>query len=106
MIFPANAEAVIAYSEGMDSCAVAGLEGKRLGNRLVRLRVGGSQQDISKKERLRIPFMALPYAVKIDGGRNSENSARSRGFKFSVVSALAAYLIDAPSAIEIGRAHV
>lgn len=99
MIFPANAEAVIAYSEGMDSCAVAGLEGKRLGNRLVRLRVGGSQQDISKKERLRIPFMALPYAVKIDGGRNSENSARSRGFKFSVVSALAAYLIDAPSAI-------
>lgn len=97
--FPSNAEAVIAYSDGMDSCAVAGLEGSRIGSRLVRVRVGRNQHDISKKERLRQPFTALPYSVKLDNSRNAENSARSRGFKFSVVSAIAAYLIDAPSVI-------
>lgn len=99
MRFPSNAEAVIAYSDGMDSCAVAGLEGKRLGNRLVRVRVGGKQSDISGKERQRIPFTALPYEVKLENGRNAENSARSRGFKFGAVSAMAAYLIDAPAII-------
>ena len=99
MQFPSGAESVIAYSDGMDSCAVAGLESKRIGNRLVRIRVGRNQQDISKKERSRLPFKALPYSVKLDDGRNAENSARSRGFKFSIVSAIAAYLIDAPSVI-------
>lgn len=99
MRFPLNAEAVLAFSDGMDSCAVAGLEGKRLGNRLVRIRVGNKQRDISSKERRRLPFAAIPYTVKLDGGRNAESSARSRGFKFSVISAIAAYLIDAQSAI-------
>lgn len=99
MIFPSNAEAVIAYSDGMDSRAVAGLESQRLGKRLVRVRVGSKQHDISKKERLEIPFTALPYAVKLEGGVNAETSARSRGFKFAVVSAMAAYLVDAPAII-------
>lgn len=99
MAFPSNAEAVIAFSDGMDSRAVDGLERNRLGQRLVRVRVGSKQHDISLKERRRAPFAAIPYTVVLDDGRNAENSARSRGFKFSVVSAVAAYLIDAPSAI-------
>ncbi|MNO87238.1 7-cyano-7-deazaguanine synthase [compost metagenome] len=99
MKFPTNAEAVIAYSDGMDSRAVAGLESRRLGKRLVRVRVGNKQHDISKRERLQIPFTALPYDVKLERRRNSESSARSRGFKFSVVSAMAAYLVDAPAII-------
>jgi hypothetical protein len=99
MDFPPNAEAVIAFSDGMDSQAVHGLERMRLGSRLIRLRVGTKQQDISSKERRQSPFAAIPYAVSLDDGRNAESSARSRGFKFSVVSAAAAYLIDAPIAI-------
>jgi hypothetical protein len=99
MIFPSNVDAVIAYSDGMDSRAVAAIEGKRLGSRLVRLRVGSKQGDVSNKDRRRLPFKALPYNVKLDSGRNAENSARSRGFKFSAVSAMAAYLVDAPAAI-------
>ncbi len=99
MDLPPDAEAVIAFSDGMDSRAVAGLEQKRLGHRLVRVRVGTAQHDVSRKERFQMLFAALPYNVRIDGGRNAENSARSRGFKFSVVSAIAAYLTDAPSAI-------
>lgn len=99
MIFPSNVAAVLAYSDGMDSCAVAELEGMRLGSQLLRIRVGGNQSDVSKRERAKIPFMALPYDVKLDSRRNAESSARSRGFKFSVVSAISAYLVDAPSAI-------
>ena len=65
----------------------------------MRVRVGNKPHDISKRERLNIPFAAIPYSVRLDEGRNSENSARSRGFKFSIVSAMAAYLTGAPSAI-------
>src|SRR5712664_322180 len=39
MEFPNDAEAVIAFSEGMDSLAVDGLMRRRLGHRLVRVRV-------------------------------------------------------------------
>ncbi|KGX08171.1 queuosine biosynthesis QueC family protein [Burkholderia pseudomallei] len=98
MEFPSDGEAVIAYSEGMDSRAVAGLEAKRLGHRLVRVRVGMKQRDIRGKGRLTIPFAALPYEVKLERD-NAENSARSRGFKFSLVAAIAAYMINAPYAI-------
>jgi len=98
MTFPADAEAVIAYSDGMDSQAVAALEGNRLGKRLVRVRVGSKQHDISRIERREMPFKAVPYDVKLNK-KNGESSARSRGFKFSVVSAVAAYLIEAPAAI-------
>lgn len=98
MEFPYNAEAVIAYSEGMDSKAVDGLMRKRLGHRLVRVRVGTKRQDISRKACSYVPFAALPYRVSLDGN-NAETSARSRGFKFGLVSALAAYLIHAPSVI-------
>lgn len=96
MPFPPDVEAVIAFSDGMDSRAVAGLESKRLGHRLIRVRVGSKQQDVSRKERLKVPFTALPYAVNVLNKKNNERSARSRGFKFSLVSAMAAFLIDAP----------
>lgn len=99
MGFPSNAESVIAFSDGMDSRAVAGLESHRLGNRLVRVRVGSKQHDISKRDRREIPFTAVPYTINLEDGRNAESSARSRGFKFSVVSTMAAYLIDVPSVI-------
>lgn len=84
-------EAVIAYSEGMDSRAVAGIMSATLGDKLVRVRVGSNTEDhpshLDKKE----PFATVPYNVK---GRG-EASARSRGFKFALISGLAAYLADA-----------
>ncbi|WP_423193151.1 7-cyano-7-deazaguanine synthase [Cupriavidus sp. H18C2] len=96
---PREAEAVIAYSEGMDSRAAYGLEFLRLRHRLVRVRVGsGRQNDLDSKGGLDVPFAALPYSVKLDKD-NAENSNRSRGFKFSVVAAVAAYLLGAPSVI-------
>jgi hypothetical protein len=84
-------EAVIAYSEGMDSRAVAGIVGASLGDKLVRVRVGSNAVDhpshLGKKE----PFATVPYEVKSRG----ETSARSRGFKFTLISGLAAFLAEA-----------
>lgn len=98
IVFPYDGEAVIAFSEGMDSCAVAGLEGARLGSRLVRVRIGNKKPDIPSNERGRMPFAAVPYSVRTEV-KSKETSARSRGFKFALVSAIAAYLIKAPCVI-------
>ena len=38
-------EAVIPFSNGLDSCAVAGLMGRRLGDKLVRIRLGSGQNE-------------------------------------------------------------
>jgi 7-cyano-7-deazaguanine synthase in queuosine biosynthesis len=96
--FPYDAAAVIAYSEGLDSRMVWGLEGKRLGSRLVRVRVGTADADVPKKGRGKEPFAAVPYAVKLNA-KGREVTARSRGFKFSLVAAIGAYLIDAPAVL-------
>ncbi|MDO9001884.1 MAG: 7-cyano-7-deazaguanine synthase [Aquabacterium sp.] len=88
----------MAYSDGMDSQAVAALEGKKLNGRVVRVRIGTSERDISRQERKEMPFHAVPYKVKI-AKKDGESSARSRGFKFSLISAMAGYLIDVPVAI-------
>lgn len=98
MEFPRNAQSVIAYSEGMDSRAVAGLEAGRLGDRLVRVRVGTKNPDIKGAENAKRPFAKLPYRVDL-GGDNAETTARSRGFKFGIVAGIAAFLTNAPEVI-------
>src|SRR5690606_36460996 len=42
---PVKTQAVLPYSDGMDSRAVAGLLGRELGNGLVRVRVGAKSLD-------------------------------------------------------------
>lgn len=96
--FPRDAAAVIAYSEGMDSRAVAGLEERRLREKLVRVRVGKKRPDIEGAEFLKRPFARIPYRVDL-GGNNGETSARSRGFKFGLVAGIAAFLVNAPEVI-------
>ena len=89
---PVETEAVIAYSDGMDSCAVAGIIAASPDNKLVRVRVGSKKWDNLKNANGRQPFTMVPYNVRCE--RRKESSARSRGFKFALISALAAYLID------------
>jgi 7-cyano-7-deazaguanine synthase in queuosine biosynthesis len=86
--------AVIAFSDGMDSRAVAGLAAKELGDRLVRIRLGSKTHDSPIVKGRKQPFTAVPYKVRPGAYNFSETSARSRGFKFALVSALAAYLAD------------
>lgn len=87
-------EAVIAYSEGMDSRAVAGIMGASLGEKLVRVRVGSNAIDHPKYLSNKDPFATVPYKVRTHVS-NRETSARSRGFKFALISGLAAYLAEA-----------
>lgn len=90
--FDVTTEAVLAYSDGMDSRAVAGILATSLGNGLVRVRVGSKRWDRERGQRE--PFTRVPYAVQC-GMRSSESSARSRGFKFALIAAIGAYLTDA-----------
>ena len=95
---PTNTEAILAYSDGMDSCAVAGIIGAQLGEGLVRVQVGSkfprSPGDNGKRE----AFTAVPYAVRSDMP-NRETSMRSRGFKFALITGIAAYLTHAPKIV-------
>ena len=88
---PVPTEAVLAYSDGMDSLAVSGLMERDLDGRLVRVRV--SRKSPSRKTKGQ-PFTAVPYNVDCDMP-NRETSARSRGFKFAMISGIAAYLTNA-----------
>ncbi|TGP85624.1 MULTISPECIES: 7-cyano-7-deazaguanine synthase [unclassified Mesorhizobium] len=88
--FSVTTDAVIAYSDGMDSRAVAGLTAQELGRKLVRVRVGSRKAGLPEPGEP-VPFTAVPYNVKASG----ETSARSRGFKFGLVSGIAAYLTGA-----------
>jgi len=93
----AHVDAVIPYSNGLDSRAVAALtaaEGK-----LVRVRLGAAPDDERRYAASRTPFKAVPFKVKLPGGRRNESSARSRGFKFAAVTSIAAHLSGAPRII-------
>lgn len=91
---PVKTRAVIAYSEGMDSRAVARLVAAIYGEQLVRVRVGPKAAGLPGKGK-REPFTTVPYTVSARG----ETSARSRGFKFALISGLAAYLTEAEEII-------
>lgn len=90
-----DVSAVIPFSDGLDSCAVAGLMALKLGDKLVRVRLGSKEIDRAKDARPRQPFTSVPYKVRAGKRSFVESSARSRGFKFSLLSALAAYLAKA-----------
>lgn len=90
-----QAKAVIPFSDGLDSCSVAEIEGRTLGNALVRIRLGAAR-DLRRKGHRQKPFANVPYTVK---GEHKEPSMRSRGFKFGVVSGLAAYLANSSRVI-------
>src|SRR3546814_7836085 len=91
-------QAVLSYSDGMDSRAVAGIVSQSLGDRLVRVRVGSKSWDRSRDKNRREPFTTVPYDVPCDMP-NREASSRSRGFKFALISGIAAYLADAEEII-------
>ena len=89
---PSTVEAVIPYSDGMDSRCVSGLLDRTLGDRLIRVRLGSRICDARKLSKQRQPFTSVPYRVH-SGER--ESTARLRGFKFALISGLAAYLTKA-----------
>ena len=96
---PANVKAVIPFSDGLDSCAVAGLMARSLGDTLVRVRLGTKGYDGRAASGRRFPFTSIPYRLRASDKAFVESSARSRGFKFALISGLAAYLAKADTVI-------
>jgi hypothetical protein len=95
---PVGIQAVLPFSDGMDSCAVAGLMERELKNRLIRVRLGAKTIDRTAGAKARQPFTTVPYRVVLNK-QGAERSARSRGFKFATVSGVAAFLVGAPTII-------
>lgn len=86
---PIEAAAVIPYSDGLDSRAVAALVSQSLGRGLIRVSLGSSIDAAAIARRQ--PFASVPYRVTLDTS-NRESSGRSRGFKFTLMAGIAAYL--------------
>ena len=67
---------------------------RELGDKLIRVRLGSKSYDQDASGR-RQPFTSVPYKVRAGTHEFVESSARSRGFKFALISGLAAYLAKA-----------
>lgn len=98
--FPHHADMIIPFSDGLDSQAVAGILAKERTNEvMVRVRVGASRIKKPSIGEQTNPFENVPFSVKRVLAGNGESSGRSRGFKFGMLSGMAAYLIGAEKVI-------
>jgi len=95
----ASVDAVIPFSNGLASRAVAALMGQTMGKQLVRIRLGAKLQESEALARSREAFTSVPYRVQSGSQEFVEKTARSRGFKFALISGLAAYLANATRVI-------
>lgn len=98
-VLPGGSRAVIPFSEGLDSRAVAGLMQQSLGDKLLRVRLGSKASDLGCLPGYGQPVASVPYSVHQGGRIFAESSARSRGFKFATISGLTAYLSKADQII-------
>lgn len=90
-------QAVIPFSNGLDSYCVAGLMARDMGDKVERVRLGTKNHD-GRMPGKRL-FAAIPYAVNPGAKPFVESSARSRGFKFALISGIAAFLSQAGEVI-------
>ena len=82
------------YSDGVDSRAVSALVDNAEKGGLVRVRLGTKGADTHSGDPRERRFMSVPYQVRFDVGQRVESSARSRGFKFAVITGIAAALAN------------
>lgn len=92
-------QAIIAYSDGLDSRAVAGLVGADLGPRLIKVRLGTISRRASRRNLRALQFAGVPYDVQFPVRSNKEPTSRHRGFKFAMLGGIAAYLAHAGSVV-------
>jgi len=96
--FSTNTDAILAFSEGLDSRAVAGLYEIEHPGRLLKVRVSNKKSKGVIKKGVRQAFTGMPYEVKLEGN-GRESSGRSRGFKFAMIASVAAYLVNSNKVI-------
>jgi len=86
-----NTNAVMPFSDGLDSWSVGTLFERNRGAEFLRVRVLSSRVGRAPSDRL-LPFASIPYDVRTRTNNQPGNAGRHRGFKFALVSGLAAYL--------------
>ena len=96
---PDGSRVIIPFSDGLDSLAVAGLLEDEHRDKLIRVRLGYRSLGGKAPRDEHVPFAAVPYYVRYDKKRSMETSARSRGFKFALLSGIGAYLSDAAKVV-------
>lgn len=72
---------------------------RRLGHHVLRVRLGSSCLSELRTGERPLPFASVPYQVSCKTKPAVETSARSRGFKFALLSGVAAYLSGAGNVI-------
>jgi hypothetical protein len=95
---PDQSSAVIPFSDGLDSRAVGGLMAREMGDRLIRVRLGSKPYEPAASGERHL-FTSVPYKIRAGDKEFVESTARSRGFKFALISGLAAYLVKARQVI-------
>ena len=90
---------VIAFSDGLDSHAVAGLAERKHAHKLFLVRLGAQPRERAQPRSERTPFALVPYRVRYAQRNSLETSARSRGFRFALLSGIAAYMCQSTKVI-------
>ena len=117
---PGGACVVMPFSDGLDSYAVAGMLERQYGDAWVRVRLGSRSLPgrRARKSSARV-FALMPWRVSYGNSRPVETSARSRGFRFTLLSGIAAFLCKSrrivlpesgqgalgPTLVPVGQAH-
>lgn len=96
---PDGSRVIMPYSDGLDSRAVSGLMERKYGQQLILVRLGSILMKHDRHAVDKKPFAAVPYKVHFGDSGSVETSARSRGFKFMLLSGIAAYLSQASQVI-------
>lgn len=92
---PLNDTIIMPYSDGLDSRAVAAIvKDEEKDGGIVRVRLGSKGADTKGVPRRKRRFATVPFEVRLDKRQRVESSARSRGFKFAVLTGIAAQLAD------------
>ena len=93
-----NIQAVIPYSDGLDSFVVSKREELELGDKLIRVRLGAgsNSRHTNRKDNY---FTSVPFKVNYGETGSVESSSRTRGFKFALLSGVSAFLSGARNVI-------
>ena len=83
---------VLAFSDGLDSLAVSGIEGAKLRDELLCVRVKKGTQRFRQPGRT---VVSVPWQIRYNQDCRKESTFRSRTFKFIIACAVAAYMTRA-----------
>lgn len=116
---PGASSVIMPYSDGLDSYATAELMKLKHGEKLVRVRLDAQFLKASQNKRQSSPFASMPWKIFCGKRGATEPSALSRGFKFALLSGVAAVLCGTsmiimpesgqgalgPCLVPVGQAH-